>query len=84
MNDVGPIHEDILINKLNPGQVNTAQLTNNTFNIEFYLLQFQELNLKLVAVKGIGKDHAKFSPVGKSFRFVDNKFNLIFVLCFYS
>lgn len=24
-----------------------------------------ELDLKLVAVKGIGQDHAKFSPVGK-------------------
>lgn len=24
-----------------------------------------ELDLSLVAVKGIGKDHAKFSPVGK-------------------
>lgn len=24
-----------------------------------------ELDLHLVAVKGIGKDHAKFSPVGK-------------------
>lgn len=24
----------------------------------------KELNLKLVAFKGIGKDHAKFSPVG--------------------
>jgi DNA-directed RNA polymerase I and III subunit RPAC1 len=24
----------------------------------------QELDLKLVAVKGVGKDHAKFSPVG--------------------
>lgn len=25
-----------------------------------------ELDLKLIAVKGIGKDHAKFSPVGKT------------------
>lgn len=24
-----------------------------------------ELDLKLIAVKGIGSDHAKFSPVGK-------------------
>lgn len=24
-----------------------------------------ELDLHLIAVKGIGKDHAKFSPVGK-------------------
>lgn len=24
-----------------------------------------EFDLKLVAVKGVGKDHAKFSPVGK-------------------
>lgn len=26
-----------------------------------------ELDLELVAVKGIGKDHAKFSPVGEYF-----------------
>lgn len=26
-----------------------------------------ELDLKLIAVKGIGRDHAKFSPVGKLF-----------------
>lgn len=25
-----------------------------------------ELDLKLIAVKGVGKDHAKFSPVGKT------------------
>lgn len=42
--DVGPVHPDILLNKLRPGQ---------------------ELDLKLHAVKGIGKDHTKFSPVGK-------------------
>lgn len=24
-----------------------------------------ELNLQMLAVKGIGRDHAKFSPVGK-------------------
>lgn len=40
--DVGPVHEDILINKLRPGH---------------------ELDLKMLAVKGIGRDHAKFSPV---------------------
>ena len=28
-------------------------------------LLMQELDLRLVAVKGIGQDHAKFSPVGK-------------------
>lgn len=27
-----------------------------------------ELDLKLIAVKGIGKDHAKFQPVGKCYR----------------
>lgn len=42
--DVGPIHDDILIAKMRPGH---------------------ELDLKLIAVKGIGGDHAKFSPVGK-------------------
>lgn len=40
---VGPVFEDILLNKMRPGH---------------------ELDLKLLAVKGIGKDHAKFSPVG--------------------
>lgn len=42
--DIGPVHNDILIAKMRPGH---------------------ELDLKLVAVKGIGRDHAKFSPVGK-------------------
>lgn len=41
--DVGPIHNDILIAKMRPGQ---------------------EIDLRLHAVKGIGGDHAKFSPVG--------------------
>ncbi|XP_075223043.1 RNA polymerase I and III subunit C isoform X2 [Lycorma delicatula] len=40
--DVGPVHDDILINKLRPGH---------------------ELDIKMLAVKGIGRDHAKFSPV---------------------
>lgn len=44
--DVGPIHEDILINKMRPGH---------------------ELDLKLIAVKGVGKDHAKFSPVATAY-----------------
>ena len=25
----------------------------------------QEIDLRLICIKGIGKDHAKFSPVGK-------------------
>ncbi|XP_026273622.1 DNA-directed RNA polymerases I and III subunit RPAC1 [Frankliniella occidentalis] len=39
---VGPVFEDILINKMRPGH---------------------EMDLRLLAVKGLGKDHAKFSPV---------------------
>lgn len=37
-----PVHDDILLAKLRPGQ---------------------EINIELHCVKGIGKDHAKFSPV---------------------
>nr|XP_039265607.1 DNA-directed RNA polymerases I and III subunit RPAC1-like [Styela clava] len=40
--EVKPVHDDILIAKMRPGQ---------------------EIDVKLHAVKGIGKDHAKFSPV---------------------
>ncbi|KAJ1836550.1 DNA-directed RNA polymerase core subunit rpc40 [Coemansia sp. RSA 2706] len=39
---IGPIHDDILITKLRPGQV---------------------INCELHCQKGVGKDHAKFSPV---------------------
>ncbi|KAF6024160.1 POLR1C [Bugula neritina] len=39
---VAPVHPDILINKLKPGQI---------------------LDLRMDCVKGIGRDHAKFSPV---------------------
>ncbi|KAI3362916.1 hypothetical protein L3Q82_011513, partial [Scortum barcoo] len=39
---IGPVHDDILIAQLRPGQ---------------------ELDIILHCVKGIGKDHAKFSPV---------------------
>ena len=41
-----PVHDDILIAKLSPGQ---------------------ELDLKLICLKGIGRDHAKFSPVCTAF-----------------
>ncbi|XP_066535874.1 DNA-directed RNA polymerases I and III subunit RPAC1 [Hoplias malabaricus] len=39
---IGPVHEDILLAQLRPGQ---------------------ELDIIMHCVKGIGKDHAKFSPV---------------------
>ncbi|XDV50381.1 hypothetical protein PO909_019449 [Leuciscus waleckii] len=39
---IGPVHEDILLAQLRPGQ---------------------ELDIVMHCVKGIGKDHAKFSPV---------------------
>ncbi|KAK9500932.1 hypothetical protein O3M35_002094 [Rhynocoris fuscipes] len=41
--DIGPVHNDIVIVKMRPGH---------------------ELHVTMTAVKGIGKDHAKFSPVG--------------------
>ena len=40
--DIGMIHDDILIAKMRPGH---------------------ELDIKLYAIKGYGRDHAKFSPV---------------------
>ncbi|XP_056148010.1 DNA-directed RNA polymerases I and III subunit RPAC1 isoform X2 [Lampris incognitus] len=40
--DIGPVHGDILVAQLRPGQ---------------------ELDIVMHCVKGIGKDHAKFSPV---------------------
>ncbi|XP_074532615.1 DNA-directed RNA polymerases I and III subunit RPAC1 isoform X1 [Halichoeres trimaculatus] len=40
--NIGPVHDDILIAQLRPGQ---------------------ELDIIMHCVKGIGKDHAKFSPV---------------------
>ncbi|KAM9726454.1 DNA-directed RNA polymerases I and III subunit RPAC1 [Menidia menidia] len=39
---IGPVHDDILIAQLRPGQ---------------------ELDITMHCVKGVGKDHAKFSPV---------------------
>ncbi|XP_046393255.1 DNA-directed RNA polymerases I and III subunit RPAC1 [Ischnura elegans] len=44
--DVGPVHDDILINSMRPGH---------------------KLDIKVHAVKGIGRDHAKFSPVATAF-----------------
>ncbi|GLH03755.1 hypothetical protein R5R35_014131 [Gryllus longicercus] len=44
--DVNPIHHDILIAKMVPGQ---------------------EMDIELHAIKGIGRDHAKFSPVATAF-----------------
>ena len=42
--DIRPVHNDVLIAKLRPGQ---------------------EIDLWMFCVKGIGRDHAKFSPVGE-------------------
>jgi DNA-directed RNA polymerase I and III subunit RPAC1 len=41
--ELGPVHHDILLTKLRPGQ---------------------EVNIEMHCVKGIGKEHAKWSPVG--------------------
>ncbi|PVD26085.1 hypothetical protein C0Q70_13753 [Pomacea canaliculata] len=42
LGNIGPVHDDILLAKLRPGQ---------------------EIDVRMFCVKGIGKDHAKFSPV---------------------
>ena len=34
------------------------------FFFSFFFFTQKEIDLKMDAVKGIGKDHAKFSPVG--------------------
>jgi hypothetical protein len=59
------MHDDILIAKLNPGQVKLEKLKKTCFLVNKKYFKQKELDLKLIAVKGIGKDHAKFSPVGK-------------------
>ena len=41
--DIAPVHPDILLTKLRPGQ---------------------EVDIEMNCVKGIGKEHAKWSPVG--------------------
>ncbi|XP_043467824.1 DNA-directed RNA polymerases I and III subunit RPAC1-like [Leptopilina heterotoma] len=53
---VGVIHKDILLNKLNPGH---------------------EIDIIMEAVKGIGKDHAKFSPVSTAFYRLMQKITLL-------
>ena len=52
---IQPVHDNILIAKLRPGQVEHCIGT----------ADYKEIELEMHAVKGIGKDHAKFSPVGK-------------------
>ena len=52
---IQPVHDNILIAKLRPGQVERGINTADG----------KEIELEMHAVKGIGKDHAKFSPVGK-------------------
>lgn len=65
---IRPVHEDILITKLRPGQA---------------------MELELHCEKGIGKDHAKFSPVGKEktplpLLFLPPSHSLSSVLAFFS
>lgn len=68
LSDVRPVHDDILIAKLRPGHV--KHYTCTLFHCTQYqcclcgVLYLQEIDAKLVCVKGVGKDHAKFSPVG--------------------
>lgn len=63
---------------MNPGQVRVS-----FFSIYFWLLADifnslikKELDLKLLAMKGIGKDHAKFSPVATAFYKLQNEITL--------
>jgi DNA-directed RNA polymerase I and III subunit RPAC1 len=53
----GPVNKDILLTKLRPGQVSSRFEVGGAY--------FQVIDAELHCVKGIGADHAKFSPVGK-------------------
>lgn len=57
-NPIRPVHDDIIIAKLRPGQV-SIQLSCFLFSSD----PFKAITAELYCEKGIGKTHAKWSPV---------------------